>query len=97
MFMLSTTTTANAEANTMAYTKTDGEIQDLTFKLCLSTKSTLQKQVGCFNHRVVTLVADKLKKQWFTLVLKSNSMRQPKGQLSIPKQTTVCLACLQPW
>ena len=25
---------------------------------------TLQKQVGCFNHRVVTLVSDKLKKQW---------------------------------
>ena len=24
---------------------------------------TLQKQTGCFNHRVVTLVADKLKKQ----------------------------------
>ena len=26
--------------------------------------STLQKQVGCFNHRVVTLVADKLERQW---------------------------------
>ena len=25
---------------------------------------TLQKQVGCFNHRVVTMVADKLKRQW---------------------------------
>ena len=25
---------------------------------------TLQKQVGCFNHRVVTLVADKLERQW---------------------------------
>ena len=25
---------------------------------------SLQKQVDCFNHRVVTLVADKLKKQW---------------------------------
>ena len=25
--------------------------------------STLQKQVGCFNHRVVTLVADKLERQ----------------------------------
>ena len=24
---------------------------------------TLQKQVGCFNHRVVTLVADKLERQ----------------------------------
>ena len=25
---------------------------------------TLQKQVGCFNHRVVTMVADKLERQW---------------------------------
>ena len=24
----------------------------------------LQKQVGCFNHRVVALVADKLERQW---------------------------------
>ena len=26
--------------------------------------SSLQKQVGCFNHRVVALVADKLERQW---------------------------------
>ena len=26
--------------------------------------TALQKQVGCFNHRVVTLVADKLERQW---------------------------------
>ena len=26
--------------------------------------TTLNKQVGCFNHRVVTKVADKLKRQW---------------------------------
>jgi len=25
---------------------------------------TLQKQSGCFNHSMVTLVADKLKKHW---------------------------------
>ena len=25
---------------------------------------TLQKQVGCFNHRVVALVADTLERQW---------------------------------
>jgi len=30
----------------------------------ISTYSTLQKQVGCFNHRVVTMVADKLERQW---------------------------------
>ena len=27
-------------------------------------KATLQKQVGCFNHRVVALVADKLERLW---------------------------------
>jgi len=27
-------------------------------------KYTLQKQVGCFNHRVVALVTDKLERQW---------------------------------
>ena len=26
--------------------------------------NALQKQVGCFNHRVVALVADKLERQW---------------------------------
>ena len=26
--------------------------------------TALQKQVGCFNHRVVALVADKLERQW---------------------------------
>ena len=29
-----------------------------------SCANALQKQVGCFNHRVVTLVADKLERQW---------------------------------
>ena len=33
---------------------------------------TLQKQVGCFNHRVVTLIADKLETERFTLVWKTN-------------------------
>ena len=28
------------------------------------TEHTLQKQIGCFNHRVVALVADKLERQW---------------------------------
>ena len=30
--------------------------------------STLQKQVGCFIHRVVALVADKLERQWLVEV-----------------------------
>ena len=42
----------------------------------------LQKQVGCFNHRVVTMVADKLKRMWlderFALEIR---IKQPKGQL----------------
>ena len=29
--------------------------------------NTLQKQVGCFNHRVVSLVADKLEQQWLCM------------------------------
>ena len=35
-------------------------------------KATLEKQVGCFKHRVVTLVADKLETQKFTLIWKTN-------------------------
>ena len=30
----------------------------------VSLHISLQKQVGCFNHRVVALVADKLERQW---------------------------------
>ena len=41
----------------------------------------VQKQVGCFNHRVVTLVADKLETERFTLVWKTKWIRQPKKQL----------------
>ena len=41
----------------------------------------LQKQVGCFNHRVVTMVADKLETERFTLVWETNWIRQPKKQL----------------
>ena len=42
---------------------------------------SLQKQVGSFNHRGVTLVADKLETERFTLVWKTNWIRQPKKQL----------------
>ena len=34
----------------------------------------------CFNHRVVTLVADKLETERFTLVCKTNWIRQRKKQ-----------------
>ena len=32
--------------------------------------------VNCFIHRVVTLVADKLMRQWFTLGLKTNHVHK---------------------
>ena len=53
--------------------------------LCLAKQQnthTLQKQVGCFNHRVVTLVADKLERQWLPEVFfgMSNCIKQPKMQ-----------------
>ena len=31
---------------------------------CETMDNTLQKQVGCFNHMVVALVADKLERRW---------------------------------
>ena len=30
----------------------------------INKQRSLQKQIGCFNLRVVTMVADKLKRQW---------------------------------
>ena len=40
---------------------------------------SLQKKIGCFNHRVVTMVVDKLKRQWFNF---GNRIKQPEKQLS---------------
>ena len=44
--------------------KTFGLLQPYFGHLSCITVCTLQKHIGCFNHRVVTLVADKLKRQW---------------------------------
>ena len=52
-----------------------------THSISLITGRTLKKQVSCFNHRVVTTVADKLKRQRFALVLETNCIRQPNRQL----------------
>ena len=30
---------------------------------------SLQEQIGCFNHRVITIVADKLKRQWLVMLI----------------------------
>ena len=42
---------------------------------------TVKTNYSCFNHRVVTLVADKLETERFTLIWKTNWIRQPKKQL----------------
>ena len=42
-------------------------------------------RTSCCNHRVVTMVADKLERQWLwqvALVLKTNCIRQPKRKLA---------------
>ena len=46
---------------------------------------TLQNQVGCFSHRVVTLVAytqERRQYERITLVWKTNCIRQPQRQMS---------------
>ena len=37
--------------------------------------------IDCFNHRVVTMVADNLKRQWLCIVYFANCTRQPRGSL----------------
>ena len=37
------------------------------YLLC-GIQCTLQKQIGCFNYRVVTMAADKLKREWLCIV-----------------------------
>ena len=49
----------------------------------LSTTASLQKQIGCFNHRVVTLVADKLKKQWLCIVYSADCIRQLERKFNL--------------
>ena len=50
----------------------------MAFWSSFTVLATLQKQVGCFNYRVVTLVVYKLERQWG---VKINCMRQPERQL----------------
>ena len=49
----------------------------------------LQKPIGCFNHRVVTLVAEKLKRQWLCIVYFANCIRQPEWKLPDYLTTTI--------
>ena len=41
----------------------------------------LQKQIGCFNHKVVTLVADKQKRQWLCTIYFADYIRQLESKL----------------
>ena len=63
----------------------------------ISTYSTLQKQVGCFNHRVVTMVADKLERQWLWEVhswyLKLIAQGNPIGSYPVHLTTTIHWQC----
>ena len=58
--------------------------------ICICGYDTQQKQIGCFNHREVTLVADKLKRQWLCIVYFANCMRQPERKLPRPSTTLSC-------
>ena len=61
-----------------------------TSKLYINQGIALQKQVGCCNHRVVTLVADKLVRLvmkgllWYS---ETDWIRQPKGSCPLPLTT----------
>ena len=54
------------------------------WQLSIQSCATQQKQIGCFNHRVITLVGDKLKRQWLCIVYFANCIRQPERKLSRP-------------
>ena len=55
------------------------------------TKLTQQKQIGCFNHTVVSLVADKQMRQWLCTVYFANCIRQPeRGSFSDLLQPQSC-------
>ena len=50
------------------------QIGDL--EMCVHAHASLQKQVGCFNHRVVTMVANKLKRQWLEMCVHAHASLQ---------------------
>ena len=49
----------------------------------------LQIQIGCFNHRVVTLVADKPKRQWLCTLYFADYIR--KAERSFPDYLTTSI------
>ena len=38
--------------------------QQVSIPACMQIVTLHKKKFGCFNHRVVTMVADKLERQW---------------------------------
>ena len=48
------------------------------------------KLVNCFNNREVTLVADKLKRQWLCVIYFADSTRQLEGSFSDYLTTRSC-------
>ena len=65
-----------------------------------SESLSLQKQVGCFNNRVVTMVTDKLARhamamRGLLLVLEINCVRQPMGWLPSPSYNHYTLKTLK--
>ena len=52
------------------------------------TVPTLQKQSGCFNHSIVTLVADMQAKETLVRLSIANCIRQPLRKLPRPYLTT---------
>ena len=55
----------------------------------MATVVSLQKQIGCFNHRVVTLVADKPKRQWLCTIYFADNWRGSFPRLSYNQHLAV--------
>ena len=56
----------------------------LLFLCCftwMGPNRSLQKQISCFNDRVVTLVVDKLKRLWLCIVHLADCIRKPESKL----------------
>ena len=53
------------------------DLSQVFIQSSINARDPLQKQIGCFNRRVITMVTDQLKKQWLCIVYFSNCIRQP--------------------
>ena len=78
-FYLESTTSCEAGVDDVKKTSNDLQVTHSKHKLS-----------GYFNHRVVTLVAHKLKRQWLFIVYFANCIRQPERKLPRPSTTWSC-------